>query len=64
MHCLNLIMPSNHLSIKSWDKSDRPREKFLEQGPRYLSDSELLSIFLGTEAEIHDNSCKKYFSIN
>ena len=48
MHCLNLIMPSNHLSIKSWDKSDRPREKFLEQGPRYLSDSELLSIFLGT----------------
>ena len=41
-------MPSNHLSIKSWDKSDRPREKFLEKGPRYLSDSELLSIFLGT----------------
>lgn len=41
-------MPSNHLSIKSWNKSDRPREKFLEKGPRYLSDSELLSIFLGT----------------
>ena len=52
MHCLNLIMPSNHLSIKSWDKSDRPREKFLEQGPRYLSDSELLSIFWEREAEI------------
>lgn len=45
---LNLRMPSNHLSIKSWDKSDRPREKFLDKGPAYLSDSELLALFLGT----------------
>lgn len=35
-------------SIKSWPEQERPRERFLQQGPHTLSDSELLAIFLRT----------------
>lgn len=36
------------LTIPKWDKSDRPREKFLEKGHSALSDAELLAILLRT----------------
>lgn len=34
--------------IKSWPKSERPREKLLKYGAEYLTDAELLAIFLRT----------------
>jgi DNA repair protein RadC len=39
-------MQENKYSIKQWAKDDRPREKLLNHGPAYLSDSELLAILL------------------
>jgi len=35
-------------AIKEWPEEDRPREKLLEKGPAYLSDSELLAILIGS----------------
>ncbi|GAA3976637.1 UPF0758 domain-containing protein [Mucilaginibacter dorajii] len=34
--------------IKSWDITDRPREKFLAQGRAALSDAELLAMLIGS----------------
>lgn len=34
------------MSIRAWPRDERPRERLLEQGPRVLSDAELLAIFL------------------
>lgn len=36
------------MSISEWPAMERPREKLLAQGPRVLSDAELLAIFLRT----------------
>jgi len=36
------------IAIKSWQESDRPREKFLQQGKKALSNSELLAIIIGS----------------
>lgn len=36
------------MTIKDWPASERPREKLLSLGPEYLSDAELLAIFLRT----------------
>jgi DNA repair protein RadC len=36
------------MAIRDWPAAERPREKLLEQGPRALSDAELLAIFLRT----------------
>jgi len=36
------------MSIREWPKSERPREKLLQSGAEYLSDAELLAIFLRT----------------
>lgn len=36
------------MSIKQWPKSEMPREKLLSKGAKYLSDAELLAIFLNT----------------
>jgi DNA repair protein RadC len=36
------------MSIKTWPETERPREKLLHQGAAYLSDAELLAIFLRT----------------
>lgn len=36
------------MSIRNWPLSERPREKLLENGAAYLSDAELLAIFLRT----------------
>ncbi|MEM7419413.1 MAG: DNA repair protein RadC [Pseudomonadota bacterium] len=35
------------MSIKVWPKSERPREKLLEQGVHSLSDAELIAVLLG-----------------
>jgi DNA repair protein RadC len=37
----------NTQSIKNWSEDDRPREKFISQGPKSLSNSELLAIIIG-----------------
>src|SRR5579875_444216 len=34
------------MTISKWPLSERPREKLLNRGPKYLSDSELLAIFI------------------
>lgn len=39
---------TKHLSIKDWEASDKPREKFISKGAEYLSDAELITILLGT----------------
>ena len=36
------------MGIKHWPEGERPREKLINQGPRALSDAELLAIFLRT----------------
>lgn len=36
------------MAIHHWPKDDRPREKLLAKGERWLSDAELLTIFLQT----------------
>ena len=43
---------TNH-GIKSWPKSERPRELLLEKGPEYVSDAGLVAILLriGTEGK-------------
>jgi DNA repair protein RadC len=39
----NIFQP--HGMVKSWPKSERPREKLLHRGAESLSDAELLAIF-------------------
>lgn len=41
------IAEKDYRSIKEWRPDDRPREKLLLHGPKTLSDSELLAIFIG-----------------
>lgn len=36
------------MSIKNWPENERPREKLLQHGPTFLSDAELLAVFLRT----------------
>lgn len=36
------------MSIRDWPLAERPREKLLQRGPQFLSDAELLAIFLRT----------------
>lgn len=36
------------MTIKNWPAEDRPREKLLARGAQYLTDTELLAIFLRT----------------
>lgn len=36
------------MTISNWPLSERPREKLLTKGPKYLSDAELLAIFIRT----------------
>lgn len=38
----------NKLVIKDWAVADRPREKLLEKGRRFLTDAELLAILIGS----------------
>lgn len=41
-------MAIQHLPIKDWPQSERPREKLMHQGPETLGDAELLAIFFRT----------------
>ena len=41
-------------SIKSWPKSERPRERKLESGAAALSDAELLAVLLRTGVQGRD----------
>ncbi|ABM63064.1 RadC family protein [Halorhodospira halophila] len=36
------------MSIRSWPREERPRERLIQRGPQALSDAELLAIFLRT----------------
>ena len=38
--------PSPKLTIKNWNLSDRPREKYIEKGFRSLSDAEIIAILI------------------
>ncbi len=38
--------PKQRLSIAEWDKNDRPRERLLAQGPKSVSDADLLAILI------------------
>ncbi len=40
--------PPTKITIKDWDKSDRPREKLHLQGALYLSNAELIAILIGS----------------
>ena len=40
-------------SILHWPPDDRPREKLLQKGEKYLSNSELLAILLRTGTKGH-----------
>lgn len=39
---------ASKISLSDWSDQDKPREKFVQQGPAYLSDAELLAILLRT----------------
>lgn len=36
------------MSLRTWPRSERPRERLLDAGPQALSDGELLAVLLGT----------------
>ena len=40
--------PKSDHGIKSWPKSERPRELLLEKGPEYVSDAGLVAILVRT----------------
>lgn len=40
-------------TIKTWDASDRPREKLIQQGRSSLSNAELLTLLIGTGTKTH-----------
>jgi DNA repair protein RadC len=40
--------PYRKLNLKEWAVEDRPREKMLTNGPRALSDAELIAILIGS----------------
>ena len=37
---------SQKLTIKNWDVTERPREKYLEKGFQSLSDAEIIAILI------------------
>lgn len=39
---------TTRLNINQWDEGDRPREKFMANGPASLSNAELLAILIGS----------------
>lgn len=62
------------MAITDWPAHDRPRERLIKGGPQYLSDAELLAIFLrtgtsgksavdlGREIMMHFGSLSRLFS--
>ena len=47
---------TGYLPIRTWDPSDRPREKLTRHGPEVLSDAELLALLLGSGTRTADGS--------
>lgn len=45
---LNQLQIEENRTIKSWNESDRPRERLVQHGAAVLSDAELLAILIGT----------------
>jgi DNA repair protein RadC len=43
-----MLNEKKNITIKNWDVLDRPREKFLLQGKRTLSDAELIAILISS----------------
>ena len=43
-----MVASENSLSIKSWSKDDRPREKLRDKGKLSLSNAELVAILIGS----------------
>ena len=41
-------MPHKNLTIKQWSPCDQPREKLRDQGPRFLSNAELIAILISS----------------
>jgi DNA repair protein RadC len=46
--CTRMSRDRLHMNIRLWPAQERPREKFLAQGARVLSDAELLALLLGS----------------
>lgn len=59
-------MANTNLTIKDWAEDDRPREKLRDNGPRQLSNAELLAILLGsgTKTETAVDVAKRVLSIS
>jgi len=47
---------TGYLPIRTWDPSDRPREKLTQHGPGVLSDAELLALLVGSGTRTADGS--------
>ncbi|MBY0245076.1 MAG: DNA repair protein RadC [Sphingobacteriaceae bacterium] len=43
---------SDKIGIKTWAEEDRPREKMLLNGRRYLTDAELIAILIGSGSQL------------
>jgi len=43
-----MTMSPKSFSIKNWSQDDQPREKLRDKGARFLSDSELIAILIGS----------------
>jgi DNA repair protein RadC len=48
MQTPNIMNEYTKLNLKQWAVEDRPREKLISQGPRALSDAELIAILIGS----------------
>ena len=58
--------PIARLTIPEWSVSDRPREKYIAQGSRHVSDAELVAILLrnGTKEESAVELAKRILAVN
>ena len=45
---MSLNASAPRLAIRDWPRTERPREKLLDRGPRALSDAELLALLIGS----------------
>lgn len=48
MQTPNIMNEYRKINLKQWAVEDRPREKLISRGPRFLSDAELIAILLGS----------------
>ena len=62
----NMQYDMSRLTIPEWSVSDRPREKYLAQGSRHVSDAELIAILLrnGSKDESAVDLAKRILAAN